>query len=310
MLPTARRPTRDDARWFFGVPFQPQTYLNLLYLLLAFPLGLAYFIFAAVGLSLGVGLAVLVVGIPILLLVVLSALGIAAFELWLADRLLDSDHDDSQQAAGDPQSMSDRTNPSTDDETTEDSESSDGNEQPPGSPIWTPTADRSDSAKADRSWLPGATDRGPSREQSAPRKVLSVLLDTATWKAVAFLPLKFLFGMAAFVVMLVALSTGVSMLLTPLYYSDPGLYVGVVTDRPIELHPRLHVGWNRLLVTLEAVITIGFWRIERLWQALIVATAGGLLTLTTLHVLNGIASMAGRATYWLLQDATVPFRSA
>ena len=36
----------------YGVFLKPQTYLNMLYLFLAFPLGLAYFVFLVTGLSL------------------------------------------------------------------------------------------------------------------------------------------------------------------------------------------------------------------------------------------------------------------
>ena len=42
---------------FVGVVARPQTWLNLLYLLLAFPLGLAYFIVLVVGVRTGAALA-------------------------------------------------------------------------------------------------------------------------------------------------------------------------------------------------------------------------------------------------------------
>jgi len=38
---------------FFGVAAREGTYLNIIYLLLAFPLGCAYFVFLVTGLSLG-----------------------------------------------------------------------------------------------------------------------------------------------------------------------------------------------------------------------------------------------------------------
>ncbi|AGB14854.1 hypothetical protein Halru_0208 [Halovivax ruber XH-70] len=68
-----------------------QTYKNLAYLALAFPLGLAYFVGLTVGLSLGVGLAVLVIGIPLLVGVLFAARWLAAFERTLANELLDLD---------------------------------------------------------------------------------------------------------------------------------------------------------------------------------------------------------------------------
>jgi hypothetical protein len=54
---------------FFGVVTKPRTWLNLLFHILAFPLGLFYFIFLVTGLSVGLGLVVIWVGIPILLVV-------------------------------------------------------------------------------------------------------------------------------------------------------------------------------------------------------------------------------------------------
>ena len=50
----------------FGVGFRRETYANLAYLLARFPLGIAYFTVLITGLSLGVGLVPIVVGIPIL----------------------------------------------------------------------------------------------------------------------------------------------------------------------------------------------------------------------------------------------------
>ena len=52
-----------------GVAVDPRSYVNIFYLLLSFPLGLFYFVFLVTGISLGVGLTIIWVGIPILLLV-------------------------------------------------------------------------------------------------------------------------------------------------------------------------------------------------------------------------------------------------
>lgn len=52
-------------RGFFGVVAEPRSYLNIVYLLLAFPLGTFYFVFLVTGLSLGFGLIITLVGIPI-----------------------------------------------------------------------------------------------------------------------------------------------------------------------------------------------------------------------------------------------------
>jgi hypothetical protein len=71
-----------------GVVLGGQTYRNLLYLFLAFPLGLLYYIALSLGFTLGLGLSVLVVGIGILLGTVIGLRYIAAFERRLANTLL------------------------------------------------------------------------------------------------------------------------------------------------------------------------------------------------------------------------------
>ena len=55
-------------RAFFGVAVRGQSYRNLVYLALSFPLGVAYFTFLVTGLSAGTALIIFWVGIPILLL--------------------------------------------------------------------------------------------------------------------------------------------------------------------------------------------------------------------------------------------------
>ncbi len=72
----------------FGVFIRPQTYLNLVYLYLAFPLGIAYFVFIVVGLSLGFGLIITLFGAPLLVLTVVASWLISSFERELANRLL------------------------------------------------------------------------------------------------------------------------------------------------------------------------------------------------------------------------------
>ena len=63
-------PTADNLMSnVFNVVKRPQTYVNVFYLLLSFPLGIAYFVFLVTGLSVGFGLVVIWVGVPILALV-------------------------------------------------------------------------------------------------------------------------------------------------------------------------------------------------------------------------------------------------
>ncbi len=73
---------------FFGVIGRGQTWLNLLYLILAFPLGLAYFIFFVVGISLAIPLMFILVGFIVLAIVGLGWWAFASFERLLAIWLL------------------------------------------------------------------------------------------------------------------------------------------------------------------------------------------------------------------------------
>lgn len=73
---------------FFKAPIRLQTYKNLLFLALAFPMGLFYFIFLSVGLALGYGLTIVWVGFPILALVFAGSWGMSALERRLAIGLL------------------------------------------------------------------------------------------------------------------------------------------------------------------------------------------------------------------------------
>ena len=62
---------------FFTVAVRPRTYGNLLYLWLGFPLGLAYFVGLTVGISTGLPLSLLWIGLAILLVTFLAAWGAA-----------------------------------------------------------------------------------------------------------------------------------------------------------------------------------------------------------------------------------------
>jgi hypothetical protein len=68
----------------------------------------------------------------------------------------------------------------------------------------------------------------------------------------------------------------------------------------VELHPALYVGWNKLLVGFEAVVSLGYWRVRTLGEALVVALVGILVCLVGLNVTNGLARLAGWLTERLL----------
>jgi signal transduction histidine kinase len=82
---------RDVSVWLSrvaGVPLRGQTWLNVAYVLLAFPTGLAYFLVLVVGISVGAALTILVVGIGILLATLAAWRAMAAMERGLARGLL------------------------------------------------------------------------------------------------------------------------------------------------------------------------------------------------------------------------------
>lgn len=229
-------------RSFLTAPVRPQTYLNLAYLVLAFPLGLVYFVCVTVGLSMGVATTIVLVGIPVLGAVVAGGLVAAGFERRLTSWMLDVDV-----------------------------------------PM--------------RTALPGEGWWGTLR---------GLATEPGTYAPLLYLPLKFAVGTAAFVIVMNALVTGVALLSVPLHYTEPGLYVGVVTDRPIELHPALHFGWNRLLVGVETVVRIEAWDVTTLPQALAAAGAGVLLLLLGLAAMNWLAKVQGWLTVRLLSRTFDP----
>ena len=231
---TSGQRVRGILRSIFGVVLQRQTYRNLAYLLLAFPLGLGYFVVVTVGLSLGVGLAIIGVGFIILALTLLLALGLASIERRLTNALLDTDIEMRNRLEGD-----------------------------------------------------SAWERGRS-----------VVLDRRTWTAILYLPVKFILGLLAFVGVVTGVSTAVAMMMVPVYYRQPGVYVGVVSDRAPEIHQTIYLGWNYLLVGIETAFTFGYWEIDTFPAALLVAVMGLLGILAILHVMNSLARVWGRYARW------------
>jgi len=76
---------------FFEVIAKKQTYANMLYLFLSFPLGIFYFVFLVTGIALGLGLFITWFGIPILIGVMVAWHGFAALERILAGSILGVD---------------------------------------------------------------------------------------------------------------------------------------------------------------------------------------------------------------------------
>lgn len=71
-----------------GVPFRQQTYLNMAYLLLQFPLGLVYFLVIVVGLVIGAALVPILVGFVVLYFTLVAASALGRRERRIAKRLL------------------------------------------------------------------------------------------------------------------------------------------------------------------------------------------------------------------------------
>jgi len=86
--PTYTRPQRSAAARFFGVFVDPRAYAALFYMFFALATGIFYFTWVTTGLSLSVGLIVLVIGIPFLALFLLSIRGIALVEGRIVEALL------------------------------------------------------------------------------------------------------------------------------------------------------------------------------------------------------------------------------
>jgi uncharacterized membrane protein len=73
---------------FFGIYADPRAYLSLLYMLLALVTGVVYFTFAVTGLSLSIGLAILIIGVPFFLVFIGVSRVIALAEGRLVETML------------------------------------------------------------------------------------------------------------------------------------------------------------------------------------------------------------------------------
>jgi hypothetical protein len=72
----------------FGVFIDPRAYASLFYMLFSLITGLLYFTWATVGISLSVGLILLIIGLPFVLVFLLSIQGIALVEGRIVEALL------------------------------------------------------------------------------------------------------------------------------------------------------------------------------------------------------------------------------
>lgn len=82
------RPDRGPLARFFGVLADPAAYGSLFYLLLSLATGIAYFTVVVTGVSLSLGLAVLIVGVPFMLLFLAVVRAISLVEGRMVEALL------------------------------------------------------------------------------------------------------------------------------------------------------------------------------------------------------------------------------
>ncbi len=91
-IPAPAEPVTVDTRplyaRFFGIYAEPRMWGSLLYLLFAMGTGIIYFTWAVTGLSISLGFLVLIIGVPFLVLFLLSVRGIALVEGRLVEALL------------------------------------------------------------------------------------------------------------------------------------------------------------------------------------------------------------------------------
>lgn len=196
-----------------------QTYFNLAYLIIAFPLGLLYFLMLIIGISVGVGTALIGVGFVILIIITLAWWGFASFEReltmwWLNVRIA-------------PMSVPPQ----------------------PTAGIWS--------------------------------RLVGLLRNPVTWKSLAYLLLKFPFGLFSFVGVLTVLSFAVSLILSPLsYVGILALNSDLAHQFAIRLGPGFTISGDN--VPLFGLVTVVF------------SAVGFLLLFVALHACNGIAYIWGQ----------------
>ncbi len=200
---------------FFGVIAEPQSYLNIFYLLLAFPLGTAYFVFFVTGISVGAGLIIIWVGVPILALVLAGSWAMCEFERILAVGLLKEDI---------PRTIRGRL----------------------------ALTDDQNLSAVERLFV------------GTWRRFKSHLTNRLTWTGMLYLFLKFPLGIGSFVMVVVLVSITGALLGAPFYY------------------------W------VDDGIDAEIWRVDEVWEALILTIIGIPLAFISLHLMNGAAFLQGR----------------
>jgi uncharacterized membrane protein len=89
-LPAPVRTEKQDTLFYavFGVVVDPQAYAALFYMMLSMLTGIIYFTWAVTGISLSLGLIILIIGIPFMLLFLATTRAISLVEGWIVEALL------------------------------------------------------------------------------------------------------------------------------------------------------------------------------------------------------------------------------
>jgi len=198
---------------FFRVIVQSRSYLNILYLMLTFPLGIFYFTILITGISLGIGLAITLLGIPILFGTLLLWRLFAYFEIELARIIL-------------------------------------------GIKIKAPKV-----KKTKNFW----------------EWIKSYLVDSFTWKSLAYLFIQFPIGIFSFVILTVSISVSISFISIPILYH------------------LLQIG------AINGVFLVGpFIFANSYWFTLLVGILGIFMLFVSLHLFNGLSRIFGAWTKFML----------
>lgn len=196
-MTTLRSTPVAELRWLARVPIDPMTYRALGYLLLAFPLAIAYFAVLVAGFSLSVGLMVLLVGPVILAATLLVVVAFAWFDGALTAAILGADVE----------------------------------------PAF------------------------PSQD-SLGQFARELFLGRSTWLGLLYLLWKIVLGFVAFVFLVVGLSVGIALLLTPLYYGDHVIVQHATGTVAVDSFPRslaaAAAGGGLLYASLLAINLLGF----------------------------------------------------
>jgi len=200
---------------FFNVIIKKQTYLNLVYLLLAFPLGIFYFSFLTAGISTSLGLIITLAGIPLLILMTILWYWLGLFERGMSKVLLNIEIKEMSN-----QALKQKT-------------------------FW--------------------------------KKLTKHLSNSAVWKSLAYLFIKFPLGILSFVLIVTLLSVSLSFIVSPVIY-----YL------------------STLFIQMDFLVINGVEIVTSYWPTIILSIIGIFLLFVSLHIFNGLAYLSGLLAQALL----------